>query len=80
MTLMEPPRMLAVFNQPIPKLTTGRRDVTNVPSQSLTLLNDPFVVGMARCWIEQRIRRRCNESGGARADVYRRTVAATRAG
>ncbi|MEX2168634.1 MAG: PSD1 and planctomycete cytochrome C domain-containing protein [Pirellulales bacterium] len=53
MTLMEPPRMLAVFNQPIPKLTTGRRDVTNVPNQALALLNDPFVIEMARHWGEQ---------------------------
>jgi hypothetical protein len=53
MTLMEPPKMLAVFNQPIPKLTTGRRDVTNVPNQSLTLLNDPFVIDMARRWSER---------------------------
>lgn len=53
MTLMEPPRFLAVFNQPIPRLTSGRRDVTNVPTQALTLLNDPFVVAMARYWSEQ---------------------------
>ena len=53
MTLMEPPRFLAIFNQPIPKLTTGRRDVTNVPDQALALLNDPFVVAMAHHWSEQ---------------------------
>jgi hypothetical protein len=52
MTLMEPPRFLAVFNQPIPKLTTGRRDVTNVPAQALALLNDPFVIDMAKRWGE----------------------------
>jgi Protein of unknown function (DUF1553) len=28
MTLMEPPRLLALFNQPVPKLTVGRRDVS----------------------------------------------------
>mgnify|MGYP003645132376 CR=1 FL=1 len=50
MTLMEPPRFLAVFNQPIPKVTTGRRDTTNVPNQALALLNDPFVVAMAAEW------------------------------
>jgi hypothetical protein len=50
MTLMEPPRFLALFNQPIPKLTVGRRDVTNAPDQALALLNDPFVVEMARYW------------------------------
>jgi hypothetical protein len=53
MTLMEPPRFLALFNQPIPKLTTGRRDVTNVPDQALALLNDPFVLAMAQHWSER---------------------------
>ena len=50
MTLMEPPKFLATFNQPIPKVTTGRRDTTNVPNQALALLNDPFVVAMAEHW------------------------------
>lgn len=50
MTLMEPPRFLAIFNQPLPKLTVGKRDATNVPDQALTLLNDPFVVAMANHW------------------------------
>ncbi len=53
MTLMEPPRFLALFNQPIPKFTVGRRDVTNVPDQALALLNDPFVLEMARHWSER---------------------------
>jgi hypothetical protein len=53
MTLMEPPRFLALFNQPIPKLTTGRRDVTNVPDQALALLNDPFVISMAEQWSQR---------------------------
>ncbi|MBY0588241.1 PSD1 and planctomycete cytochrome C domain-containing protein [bacterium] len=52
MTLMEPPRFLALFNQPIPKLTTGKRDITNVPTQALALLNDPFVRAMATAWSE----------------------------
>jgi mono/diheme cytochrome c family protein len=50
MTLMEPPRFLALFNQPLPKQTVGRRDVTNVPDQALALLNDPFVIAMAEHW------------------------------
>ncbi len=53
MTLMEPPKFLALFNQPIPKLTVGKRDVTNVPDQALALLNDPFVHAMAKHWSEQ---------------------------
>lgn len=53
MTLMEPPKFLALFNQPIPKLTTGRRDATNVPDQALALLNDPFVLAMAEHWADR---------------------------
>ncbi len=53
MTLMEPPKFLALFNQPIPKLTVGRRDTTNVPDQALALLNDPFVIAMAKHWSER---------------------------
>ncbi len=49
-TLMEPAKFLATFNQPDPKITTGRRDVTNVPAQALALLNDPFVVAQAEFW------------------------------
>jgi nicotinamidase-related amidase len=56
MTLMEPPRFLALFNQPLPKLTTGRRDVTNVPDQALALLNDPFVIATAKHWSEQALK------------------------
>ena len=53
MTLMEPPRFLALFNQPLPRQTVGRRDVTNVPDQALALLNDPFVQEMARLWSQR---------------------------
>ncbi len=41
---------LAVFDAPRPFSTLGRRDVTNVPAQSLTLLNDPFVLTCAERW------------------------------
>jgi len=49
-TIMEPPRFLSLFNQPKPKIPTGRRDSTNTPSQSLALLNDPFVISQAQFW------------------------------
>jgi hypothetical protein len=54
-TIMEPPRFLALFNQPKPKIPTGRRDSTNTPSQSLALLNDPFVISMAKFWANQMV-------------------------
>jgi hypothetical protein len=55
MTLMEPPRFLALFNQPSPQGTTGRRDRSTVPEQALALLNDPFVHDMARAWAARRL-------------------------
>ncbi len=39
---------LSVFDAPVPSSTKGRRDVTNVPAQSLTLMNDPFVIRASR--------------------------------
>jgi hypothetical protein len=49
-TIMEPPRFLATFNQPDPKIPTGARDVTTSVAQSLALLNDPFVTEQAEEW------------------------------
>ena len=46
-------RFLAVFDQPTPASSVGRRDETNVPAQSLTLLNDPFVLNCAKAWDER---------------------------
>ena len=45
------PMMLA-FDRPIPFSTFGARNTTNVPAQSLTMLNDPFVTQQARVWAE----------------------------
>ena len=42
-----PSPFLAAFDQPKPAAPAGRRDATNVPAQSLTLLNDPFVLEQA---------------------------------
>ncbi|NBV22655.1 MAG: DUF1553 domain-containing protein, partial [Proteobacteria bacterium] len=41
---------LEIFDAPKPFTTLGRRDTTNVPAQSLALLNDPFVIDLARQW------------------------------
>lgn len=41
---------LTAFDAPIPFSTIGRRDATNVPAQSLMLLNDPFVIKCAEQW------------------------------
>jgi hypothetical protein len=42
------PESLTVFDFPEPSNVLGRRDVTNVPAQSLYLMNSPFVIEQAR--------------------------------
>lgn len=41
---------LEVFDQPKPSSTRGQRDATNVPAQSLTMLNSPLVIAQAELW------------------------------
>jgi hypothetical protein len=43
---------LEIFDAPRPFTTLGKRDATNVPGQSLALLNDPFVIEQAGRWAE----------------------------
>ena len=57
-TRMEGPRFLELFDLPPPSQTRGNRDVTNVPSQALALLNDPFVHEEARVWAERLVARK----------------------
>lgn len=42
--------LLTTFDFPTPASTVGKRSTTNVPAQSLTLLNDPFVTAQAKAW------------------------------
>lgn len=48
------PMMLA-FDTPQPITTIGRRNQSNVPAQSLILLNDPFVVEQCELWAKKAI-------------------------
>lgn len=43
---------LEAFDLPKPATTRGQRDATNVPAQSLALLNSPFVIEQATKWGE----------------------------
>ncbi|MDG2422724.1 MAG: PSD1 and planctomycete cytochrome C domain-containing protein [Phycisphaerales bacterium] len=47
------PPLLTAFDMPTPSLTTGKRTVSNVPAQALTLMNDPFVHEQAKYWAER---------------------------
>jgi hypothetical protein len=44
---------MLVFDMPIPFSTMGRRNQSNVPAQSLMLMNDPFVFAQAVRWAER---------------------------
>jgi hypothetical protein len=48
------PMMLA-FDMPSPFSTMGRRSESNVPAQSLILMNDPFVIEQAEVWARRMI-------------------------
>ncbi|MGB8170769.1 MAG: DUF1553 domain-containing protein [Chthoniobacteraceae bacterium] len=54
---------LQTFDAPKPFTTLGRRDATNVPGQSLTMLNSPFVIEQAQKWA-----RRLARAGSASPD------------
>ena len=41
---------LEAFDAPKPATTRGKRDSTNVPAQSLAMLNDPFVIDQSAKW------------------------------
>ena len=47
-----PPMMLA-FDTPFPATCVGRRNVSNVPSQALILMNDPFVIQQMKKWSQK---------------------------
>ena len=63
---------LQVFDAPKPFTTLGRRDLTNVPAQSLTLLNSPFVIEQAKEWAKTLVR-----DGGETADARVRRMFST---
>jgi len=47
-----PSHFLTAFDRPTPSTTFGRRQVSNVPTQALVLLNDPLVHEQATLWAE----------------------------
>ena len=46
--------MFLAFDTPVPFSTMGRRNVSNVPAQALTLMNDPMAIFLARHWARAR--------------------------
>ncbi|PYV37758.1 MAG: hypothetical protein DMG06_27240 [Acidobacteria bacterium] len=72
-TRHEGSRFLETFDFPNPTVTRGNRDTTNVPSQALALLNDPFVINQAGFWADRLIESRA-PTVEARLDSMFRTA------
>jgi hypothetical protein len=81
------PSFLLAFDLPVPFQAMGRRNVTNVPAQALTLMNDPFVREQATLWArktladpglapETRIERMYREAFARPPDAAERAAAA----
>ena len=47
------PTLMLVFDYPIPFSTKGKRDITNVPAQSLALMNDKLIYEQAKIWAQR---------------------------
>ena len=62
-----PSPMMLAFDTPIPFSTVGRRSVSNVPAQSLVMLNDPLVHELAERWAK----RTCDEVQGTQDRIER---------
>lgn len=64
--------MMLVFDAPIPFSTFGKRNTTNVPAQSLTLMNDPFVHDQAHYWAEDLLGKGSNSKEERIQEIYMR--------
>ena len=73
-TRMEGAKFLETFDYPMPMATRGRRDVTNVPAQALTLLNDPFMVSEATACANRLLDRQGASVEDRITDLFRMTL------
>lgn len=47
------PTLMLAFDFPTPFSTKGKRDITNVPAQSLALMNDKLIYEQSRIWAQR---------------------------
>lgn len=62
------PTIMVAFDYPTPFSTVGKRNVTNVPGQSLVMMNDPFVREQAGLWAARLHRELPTASEAARVE------------
>ncbi len=65
--------MLQAFDSPTPHSTIGKRNESNVPAQSLILLNDPFVAQQASLLAEI-LMTKFDSHDERLSNLYRRTL------
>ena len=68
--------MFQVFDLPEQNVTAGARTVSTVPTQALTLLNDPFVLRQAQVFAD-RVKKEAGDDPGKQIDLAYR-IALTR--
>jgi len=73
-TRMEGPRFLEIFDFPAPLQTRGVRDVTNVPTQALTMLNDPFIHDQALFWAQRLVARKDHTIGSRIREMFNTAI------
>lgn len=61
---------MQTFDTPMPFSTFGKRNSTNVPAQSLALLNDPFVHDQAQKWADAILNNKATSFEGRIQDIY----------
>lgn len=62
--------MMLTFDMPLPATSFGQRNITNVPAQSLTLMNDPFVAEQAMMWARRLMDRHPTDPEARIREVY----------
>ena len=60
------PTLMQTFDAPTPFSTVGKRNVTNVPAQSLALMNDPLFHEQARVWAGRLLRETSDSDASTR--------------
>ena len=66
--------MMLTFDRPIPFSTNGKRNVTNVPAQSLVLMNDEFVLQQAERMAEQVVQLTAEQPEEKIRYIYNKTL------
>jgi hypothetical protein len=66
--------MMMTFDRPNPFNAFGKRTVTNVPAQSLILLNDPFVIQQAAAMATNLLSKKISSSNDRVDWIYQRSL------